>query len=159
MFLQIVFFIYLTILTFLFFFSHDDEPIVEGNAKFNIMIQLPNDMDLLEYVLNMPSLLDLFFLRTHHTIFSWVIGVVCKDAVEVLEEDNTSVEDFLRIEMLVDDLDDLVLRDAVDEAPQNVREKVVADSLLVNHAGTHLKLAFLAGHHVALDKSGHLWFC
>ena len=117
------------------------------------MVQLADDMDLLEYVLDVPALLDLFLLRPHHTIFSWVIGVVGKDGVEVLEKDHPGVKDFLWVEMFVDDLDDLIFRDSMDETPQDVGQEIVADRFLVDN--TWAEFPLLSGHHIAFDVGGH----
>merc|ERR1719323_2990314 len=103
----------------------------------------------------MPALLDLFFLCPHHSIFGWVVRVVGKDAVEVLEKDHPCVKDFFWVEMFVNDLDYLIFRDSMDETSQNVGQEVVADRFLVDNAGAHLKLPLLPGHHVTFDVRGH----
>ena len=112
-------------------------------------------MDLLEYVLNMPSLLNFFFLGPHDSIFSRVIRIIGKYAVEVLEKDDSGIKDLLWIEVLVNDLDYLVFRDSMDETAEDVGEKVIADGFLVDDTGADFKLSLLSSHHVAFDISGH----
>ena len=112
-------------------------------------------MDLLEYVLNMPSLLNFFFLSPHDSIFSRVIRIIGKYAVEVLEKDDSGIKDLLWIEVLVNDLDNLVFRDSMDETAEDVGEKVIADGFLVDDTGADFKLSLLSSHHVAFDIGGH----
>ena len=102
-------------------------------------------MDLLEYVLNMPSLLNFFFLGPHDSIFSRVIRIIGKYAVEVLEKDDSGIKDLLWIEVLVNDLDNLVFRDSMDETAEDVGEKVIADGFLVDDTGADFGFCFTEG--------------